>query len=348
MRIGQRPISKDYPPYVIAEIGVNHDGDAGRALELVDAAAEAKADAVKIQFFEARRLMSRASALASYQSAAGESDPIAMLARLELPVGAMARVVERAHARGLHAIVTPFSTELVDASEPLGFDAYKTASPDIIHRPLLDALVKTGRPLIISTGAATMGEVSRAISWLTPAHARLAVLQCVSSYPTGLASASLAGIADLRALFPGPVGYSDHTSLVESGAIAVAAGAVILEKHLTYDNHARGPDHLASLNPVNFALYVRLARQGWHMMGRGKEVLDVEQDVRRVSRQSVVTTRALEPGDTIGAADLTIKRPGTGLEPSRLAGLIGRRVARRVEADTPLTDDDFSRSDRTP
>jgi N-acetylneuraminate synthase/N,N'-diacetyllegionaminate synthase len=342
MYIASRPIDRSHPPYVIAELGVNHDGSVHRALELVDAAHFAKADAVKLQFFKTDLLMSSAAKLASYQAAAGESDPISMLRRLEFSTQNMAPVVNRAHELGMHAIVTVFSDSLVREAMTLSWDAFKTASPDITHKPLLDALVASGLPLIISTGAANLDEVARAMGWLAPARERTAVLQCVSSYPTGVQHAALAGIADIARLAPGPVGYSDHTSLLETGAMAVAAGACVLEKHLTYDNHAKGPDHAASLTGVNLAIYIRLARQAHAMMGEGKAVQSIEHDVRRVSRQSITTTRPLPVGHVLTAADLTIKRPGTGLEPSRLESTLGRRLARAIEADVPVVEEDLS------
>ena len=357
MRIGTRDIGPAHEPYIIAEIGVNHDGSIDRALELTHAAASAGANAIKLQLFEADRLMSSAAKLAAYQKAAGESDPIQMLRRLELSASHMAAIVERAHDLGIHAIVTPFSTELIDAAEPLAWDAYKTASPDIIHRPLLERLVETGRPFIISTGASTPDEVTRAAQWLTardPATAsRAAFLQCVSSYPTAIEHAELGGILALSSLLPHPIGYSDHTSSIETGAIAVGLGACILEKHFTYDTRATGPDHAASLTPDAFARYVSLARAAWRSLrsdGRAiettgvepiKRVISIEEDVRRVSRQSVVTTRDLPVGHVLTPRDLTVKRPGTGIPAFEFSNLSGRTLARRVEADVPLMHEDL-------
>lgn len=262
MNIAGRQIGPGETPYVIAEIGVNHDGSERRALDMVDAAAEAGADAVKLQWFEAERLMSRACRLARYQEEAGERDPVEMLRRLELGALAMARVVERAHIRGMHAIVTVFSLELVEPASALAWDAFKTASPDIIHRPMLEALERDGRPMIVSTGAAEMAEVERAVGWLSGARRadRLALLQCVSSYPCADEDAAIGGVAALADRFGAPTGYSDHTRGVDSGALAVACGACVLEKHLTWSNAAPGPDHAASLEPGAFAEYVALAR----------------------------------------------------------------------------------------
>lgn len=349
MRIGSRQIGA--PVYIIAELGVNHDGSVERALEMVDAAAEAGADAIKLQLFRAELLMSKASRLAAYQSAAGERDPSEMLRRLEMSIGDMGRVVDRARKRGVHAIVTPFSVELVDAAERLGFDAYKTASPDIIHRPLLERLMETGKPLIVSTGAATIEEVARAVEWLAPARGRAAFLQCVSSYPTRDSEASIGGMAAIARTWDGPVGYSDHTAGVDTGAVAAARGAAILEKHFTWSKRAAGPDHAASLEAAEFRVYAALARDESTMkawMGRvplaedprvgpeEKRVLACEQDVRRLSRQSIVARSDLTAGHVIRAGDLTIKRPGTGMEPWRMGEVVGRRLLAAIEADTPV------------
>lgn len=259
MQIGDRKIGLDQPPYIIAEIGVNHDGEVARALELTDAAADAGADAVKLQFFETDRLMSKAAKLAAYQKNAGETDPIEMLKRLELTIDEMALVVDRAHERGIHAIVTVFSTELVEVAETLAWDAYKTASSDIVNRPLLEALMATGKPMIVSTGASELDEVVRAVEWLDDARERLAVLQCVSSYPAPeLALGGIQAISDAVNL---PTGYSDHTKSHRTGNTAVVAGASVIEKHITDDRKRMGPDHEASLLSLQLMVYSEMARE---------------------------------------------------------------------------------------
>ena len=362
MRIGTRQIGDGAPPYIIAEIGVNHDGSVDRALALVEAAAGAGADAVKFQLFRANLLLSRAARLANYQSAAGERAPLEMLRRLELPIDAMERLASRAHRCGLHAIVTPFSTQLVAPAFEFGFDAFKTASPDIINKPLLDALAATGKPLIVSTGASTPDEIARAAAWLSQAgaSARTAWLQCVSSYPTPDEHANLRAMDAIRAVVgDNPVGYSDHTTAVDTGAVAASLGAAVLEKHFTWSKQARGPDHAASLEPAEFRVYASLARdeglmRDW-MSGKmptredprwgppTKQVLDCEREVRKFSRQSLCSTGPLRAGETIILDSLTIKRPGTGLEPWRRDEILGRRLARDVEPDWPITEEDVTR-----
>lgn len=341
MKIGDRKIGVDQPPYIIAEIGVNHDGEVARALELTDAAADAGADAVKLQFFETDRLMSKAAKLAAYQKNAGETDPIEMLRRLELTIDEMALVVDRAHERGIHAIVTVFSTELVEAAETLVWDAYKTASPDIVNRPLLEALLATGKPMIVSTGASELDEVVRAVDWLDNARDRLAVLQCVSCYPAP--EPALAGIPAIRNATGLPTGYSDHTSNPATGQMAVRTGACILEKHLTYDIHAAGPDHSASFVGSLFRHYVIGARQiQWAHNAIGEKlVLVCERDVREVSRQSVVSACSIQSGTTITREMLTIKRPGTGILAYAIDTVVGRVAMRVIEADVPIVEEDF-------
>jgi len=340
VKIGEREIGTGV--YIIAEIGVNHDGSAQRALDLIDECARAGADAVKFQSFTARELMSSACELAGYQKDAGETNAIEMLARLQLSADELCACIARAHERGIHAIVTPFTLHDLELMRPVAWDAFKTASPDIINRPLLDAIASDGRPMIVSTGASTIEEVERAIGWLAHAHDRTAYLQCVSSYPTDGAAACLKGIADISRRCRCPVGYSDHTTSVATGAIAVGAGASILEKHVTHNRNAAGPDHAASLEVPEFCEYVRLAREAAEMMSTGKQVLDIEQDVRRLSRQSVVTTRAIQKGETVARDALTIKRPGTGIEPWRIESIVGRTAARKIEPDRPVREDDIA------
>lgn len=356
MKIADRQIGPGHPVYIIAEVGVNHDGSVDRAMQLVDAAAAAGADAVKLQLFKADMLMSKAARLARYQADAGERDPIEMLRRLELSAEQMAPVIKHAHSRGIHAIVTVFSLPLVAGAACQPWDAFKTASPDVVHRPLLDALAATGKPMIVSTGAATAMEVQRAVEWLSPVAraGRLALLQCVSCYPTRPADAALEAMGDLATMFDGPVGYSDHTSIVETAVKAVLLGATILEKHITLDRSLTGPDHAASLEPAALRRYVHEARRAQRIASENpdycakllgvaaqgtKLVLPCEHDVRAVSRQSIVAARDLPAGHSLTPDDLAFKRPGTGLLPFQLPEVLGRRTKSPIEADTLLSPD---------
>lgn len=368
MKIAGTTIGFGHVPYVIAELGVNHDGGLAKAISLVDQARDAGVDAIKVQIFDARLLMSKACELATYQSQAGETDPFAMLQRLQLSMPDLATVRQHAASRKLAAIATVFSVDLVAQSEQIGWDAYKTASPDIVHKPLLMALAATGRPLIVSTGASTLDEVSRAIAWLRDFKGNLALLQCVSSYPTASSQAALGGIAALQQIFDGPVGYSDHTTDRFMGASAVAMGACILEKHMTYDHQAKGPDHHASLVRDEMMVYAAAAKGDWSIaepvmeFGEfqqrmrtasdrrglaidhpiGKSVQAIEQDVRRVSRQSVVLKSPVPAGTTITAELVACKRPGTGILACDMDRVIGRTALRDLQADVPLQLEDLA------
>ncbi|MFI4915858.1 MAG: N-acetylneuraminate synthase family protein [Phycisphaerales bacterium JB060] len=351
MRIADRTIDTNHPPYIIAELGVNHDGSADRLMDLVRAAADAGVDAIKLQLFTAGDLLAGTARLAEYQKDAGERDPRDMLGRLELPMEVAREAIDLAHELGVHAIATVFDLPLLPIADELPLDAYKTASPDLVYRPLLDALAGTGKPLIVSTGAASRDEVQRAIGWLGPARDRLALLQCVSSYPTPAEHAAVAAVADLADLFMGPVGYSDHTTLVDTGALAVTRGARVLEKHLTLDRTQPGPDHAASIEPDQLAEYVRLCRAAYEGDWKAdanderlgpptKFLLPIEADVRQVARRSIVASRDLSAGHVLAMADFAFKRPGGGLEPWQADLLLGRPVEFDIPADRAIMPDD--------
>jgi N-acetylneuraminate synthase/N,N'-diacetyllegionaminate synthase len=341
MRIGGRAVAMGGEPFVIAEIGVNHDGSVAQARALVLAARDAGADAAKFQMFDAGMLLSRDAVLAAYQRESGARDPRELLRGLQLPVRALGELAEECIAIGIVPMVTVFSLPLFEHARGQAWSAFKTASPDLVNLPLLREASRMERPLVVSTGAATRDEVAQAARWLAPCG-DLAFLQCTSSYPTADDRAAIGGMHELLAITGRPVGYSDHTAAVDAGGLAVAAGACILEKHLTHDRGAAGPDHAASLDPAQFAEYVRLARRAARMVGASrKELQDVERDVRRVSRQSLVAARGIPAGAFITAVDLCIKRPGTGICASRLDEVVGRRAVRAIEADRVLVDEDL-------
>ncbi len=340
IEIGNRRIATDASPFVIAEIGVNHDGSIDRAVELVDAAAEAGADAVKFQWFEAERLVGEGDSTAAYQRRSGVTDQKSMLAGLELSASEMSIVVEAAREAGVASMVTVFSTELVEEARRLAWDAWKTASPDLVHRPLLEALAEDGRPMFVSTGAADLAEVERANDWL--AGRPVAFLHCVSAYPTPEDSAGLAGVGAIGEATGRPVGYSDHTAEETTGGLAIAAGACVLEKHLTWSRSARGPDHLASMEPEGLRSYIDFVRRAHAALGRGgKSITAIERDVRRVARQSIRAARDLDAGTVVASMDLVVKRPGDGMEPWRMSELVGRRLRRDVPSDRPIRLEDL-------
>ena len=306
------------------------------------AAKLAGADAAKFQMFDASMLMSLDSVLAAYQRERGARDPRELLQGLQLAPERLGDLADECVRVGIVPMVTVFSLPLVERARAQAWQAFKMASPDLVNLPLLRAVAGLGRPMVVSTGAATRDEVAQAAGWLAP-HPELAFLQCTSSYPTRDDRAAIGGMHEIAAITGRVVGYSDHTASIDTGAIAVAAGASILEKHLTYDREATGPDHAASLDPRQFAAYVQLARRAARMVGaHAKELQDVERDVRRVSRQSLVAARDLPAGHVVTPGDLWVKRPGTGICASRFEEVVGRRLARAVAADRVLDEADIA------
>jgi N,N'-diacetyllegionaminate synthase len=332
--IHDRRIDANASPFVVAEIGVNHDGRLDRALELVNVAADCGADAVKLQIFRAETLLHQSSAFADYQkSATADSTPQDMLRRYELSDDDLQTVVAEIRRLNLLPLATPFSPADVDRLEALDLPAIKIASPDIVNWPLLHRCSHTRLPLLISTGAANLEEISTAAAWLADWSTPYALLHCISSYPTPQTLAHLGWISELADRFDVPIGYSDHSSKTLAGAFAVSAGACIIEKHLTHDRSAAGPDHAASADPAQFFEYVRLIRLADEMRGRGsKRVLEIERDVRTVSRQSIVAARDIPAGRRITEDDLTVQRPGTGIPAAAMPALLGRTCAHFTSA----------------
>ncbi len=352
-----RPADRQGPARVclIAEIGVNHDGRLDRALNLVHAAAHAGADAVKLQLFDPRHLLSNQARFAAYQQQKitavdnhtnqdEEADGVfAMLDKLTLSMDEMHTVKQLAKRLGLAFIVTAFSLDDVAVLEALDVDAVKIASPDAVNRPLLERVAALGKPLIVSTGTCELEELTFVADLLRRHAAGGCLLQCVSSYPTPAHDAALGGMRAMAERFGLPVGYSDHTNDVTIGALAVAAGACVLEKHITYDRRAAGPDHAASFEPADFAMYAMLAGQATLMLGPvAKTVQPVEADVRHVSRQSVCVKRDLPAGHVLDESDLTVKRPGTGIPAARLKELVGRTLQKAVCANDLLAEGDLA------
>jgi sialic acid synthase SpsE/CMP-N-acetylneuraminic acid synthetase len=338
VKIGPKTAGAGRPVYIVAELGVNHDGSLQRAIELTHAAHDAGADAIKLQLFDPRLLLSNSALLAEYQKNTAD-DPYRMLAALQLPVDSMLKIREHAHRLGLGFIVTCFSPALVEPMHRLDVDAVKVASPDAVNLPLLEALLTLDKPLLISTGACDLNELQPAVALC--AGRPLVLMQCVSAYPVEPGQAALGGIDALRS-YRVPVGYSDHATDPHIGMLAAARGACVIEKHLTHHRSAPGPDHAASFDPPQFKHYVALIRQAQRELGPPtKRVLPCEHDVRRVSRQSLCAVCDLPAGHVIRREDLTVKRPGTGIPAAKLSETLGRTLARPVHANHLLHEDDL-------
>jgi len=337
--IGGRHIATDQPPFVIAEAGVNHNGDLELALRLVDAAAEAGADAVKFQTFRAASLATADAELAAYQRTGDTAgSQRAMLARLELPVDAWSDLASRARDRGITFLSTPFDPESVTLLAALDLPAMKVGSGDLTNAILLRAVGRLRLPTILSTGMGTLEDVASAVRVVRDAGtSEIALLHCASIYPAPLDDLNLRAIGTLADEFGLPVGFSDHSDGLLAAVAAVASGAVIVEKHLTLDRSLNGPDHAASLEPDAFSRMVEEVRATWEALGDGaKRPRPGEVEIMRVARRSLVARRELEPGHALALEDLDARRPGTGISPMRIDDVVGRRLARPLRAEQLL------------
>ncbi len=338
--IGPARIANDAPVYVVAEIGVNHDGRVDVARELIHAAADAEADAVKFQVFSADRLVARNAPAAAYQqSATSATTQYELLKNLELSERDFADLAAYAGQCGVEFVATPFSVEDLNFLVDLGVRVLKIASPDIVHIPLLEAAAASHLPIIASTGTANEDEIAEALQiFARPDAGALALLHCVSSYPTREEDANLRAIRALGETFELPVGFSDHTASLTMGSFAAAAGAVIIEKHITLDRGRPGPDHGFSLEPHQMAEYIRSIRATEQLLGDGRiEPASCESEVRQLARRSVVAAREIPKGTRITSELLTLKRPAGGIAPRDLYRLIGCVAAETIPADGLLS-----------
>lgn len=341
--IAGRAIGPGARPFVIAEIGVNHDGNPAVAARLIDAAADAGADAVKLQAFDAASLATAGAERAPYQQVAGSSSQLDMLRALELPAAAWPDLARRATARGTVFLATPFDEPSVTMLAEVGVPAFKIGSGDLTNAILLRAVGGHRLPVILSTGMATLDEVEAAVGELRDSGAgAVALLHCASAYPAPIEEVNLRAIDTLRERFGEPIGYSDHTIGTVAAVAAVARGATIVEKHLTLDRSLTGPDHAASMEPDDFARLVTEIRDAWSGLGDGNKVpRDAEREVMRVARRSLVAGRRLPAGHVLAIGDLAAKRPGTGISPMEIDRIVGRRLALDVEPDHLLRDEDL-------
>ena len=341
VRIATRQVGEEHGVFIIAEAGVNHNGSVDSARRLIDAARAIGADAVKFQAFTADSLVAADAPLCNYQQTrAGVAGQRDLLRRLELRRDDFATLKKHADAMGIAFLATPFGLDELRMLCDLGVPAIKIASPDLVNLPLLAAAAETGRPLILSTGASELAEVDAAVETLFQRGAtdRLILLHCVSSYPTQPSDARLRCIRTLADRFNVPIGFSDHTMRTDIGGVAVAAGAVVLEKHLTLDRRADGPDHFFSLEPRAFADYVTAARRAHQSLGDGVIRCSAqEQQVRELARGSVVAATYIPAGKRLTSDVLAIRRPAGGIEPARWATLIGRVAKTDIPADTRLS-----------
>ena len=341
--IGGRDLAADGPCFVIGEAGVNHNGDLALAHRLVDAASAAGADAVKFQTFSAAALVTTSSPKAGYQLQTTDraESQFAMLSRLELGREAFAELKRHAERKGIVFLSTPFDEGSADLLGDLGVEAFKIASSEITNVALLAHVARLGKPMLISTGMATMGEIEEALGVVTAAgDPPVVLLHCVSDYPADPAEANLRAIATLRGAFGLPVGYSDHTPGIEVSLAAVALGARVIEKHVTLDRSLPGPDQAASIEPPELDALVKGIRTIERALGDGrKRPTARERDTARALRRSLVTRHAIKAGTVLTDEMLDARRPGTGIPPAMRPYVVGRRVRVDLPAEAPIAID---------
>ena len=324
---------------IIAEAGVNHNGDMHLAKQLIEAAAEAGADVVKFQTFKPDKLATTKAGKASYQQQTTDhaENQQQMLQRLELAPEQHQQLISHCHNSGIEFLSTAFDDPSIDLLNTLNLKRLKIPSGEITNLPYLGRIGELGKPLILSTGMANLGEIEAAISVLETAgtnRAQITVLHCTTEYPAPMAEVNLRAMQTIGQAFGVAVGYSDHTAGIEVPIAAVALGATVIEKHITLDQNLPGPDHKASLEPKEFAAMVRAIRNIEQALGNGiKRPTASETANLPIVRKSLVASRAISIGEQFSATNIIAKRPGTGISPMRWDELIGHPSPRDFAPD---------------
>lgn len=330
------PFGRNKPCFIIAEAGVNHNGSLARAKEMVEVAAASGADAVKFQTFRAEALASADAPLADYMKKPGETAPdqLTLLKSLEFSDAQFAELKAYCEECGIRFMSTAFDEASADMLDALGMDVVKVPSGELTNIPFLRHLARKGRATILSTGMGTLGEVEAAVETLTENGAGpLAILHCVSAYPTPPSEVNLRAMDTLGAAFHLPVGFSDHTLGFPVAWAAVARGACILEKHFTLDRSLPGPDHAASLEPDELKTLVQGVRDIESCLGDGrKRPTAAELNTKQVARRSVVLTQACPAGTVLTEAHVGLRRPAGGIEPADWDRVVGRTLRQDVPA----------------
>jgi len=370
VKIRDRFVGYGQPCFVVAEAGVNHNGDLKTAKRLIEAAKEAGADAVKFQTWMTEDIVTLKVPKPKYQETATGKSQYEMLRELELSDADFEELAEHARSTEMIFLSTPEGQECTDLVESLGVPAFKIGSADLTNHPHLAYVAKKGKPMIVSTGMATLQEVREAVEVIENAgNDKIILLHCTSAYPARLEDVNLLAMLTLRDELNLQVGYSDHTIGIGVAIMAVLLGASLIEKHLTLDKTLPGPDHKASLEPREFSRMVRAIKFAErkiatvsNLKDRLQEISDrvavekqvlegvgsvlgnatkrpakLEEEMIVLARKYIVAKDAIEEGDVITADMLCIKRSGGGLEPKYLDRIVGKRARKTIEKEEPIT-----------
>lgn len=340
LMIQDRKIGNEEPCFIIAEAGVNHNGQVGNALKLVDVAAEAGADAVKFQIYDVAEQISSVAKTAAYQkNTTGMSNMKEMAYAYELPWKAHREILEHCKKRNIIYISSCFDANAVDFVLGMGVRTVKIASGEITNFPLLAYSGAKADSIILSTGMSTIEDVRRAINHIRKnGHGNVALFHCVSSYPAALEDVNLKVIESMKREFDVPVGFSDHTEGNLASIAAVALGADLIEKHFTLDKSLPGPDHAMSLNPFELKEFIESIRQAELALGDGcKKITEKEQKMSVIARRSLCALREIAMGEALDNTNVTLKRPATGIDPREWKKVEGCKAAKDIKADIPIT-----------
>jgi sialic acid synthase SpsE len=347
VHIGARPVGDGHPCFIVAEAGCNHNQKLDLAKQLVDMAVAANADAVKFQTYAAEEMYSKKTPMMKHfkdlMHAPDDATMFDLIKATELPYDMQPAIVEYCRKREIPFLSTPFGLRDVDILEELGVPAFKIASFEMTHFPLLRRVGQAGKPVILSTGMSTLGDIEKALNAIAQGGtSEVILLHCVSNYPAKPEHCNLRAIQTLKTTFGCPVGFSDHTPGIEVTKIAIAIGANMVEKHITVDQTLPGPDHYFSLTPDQLIALVQATREIEMVLGSPTKLCTADEEaMKRIGRRSLCAARHIGKGERVTEAMIAVKRPGTGIPTELMDIVIGAVAVRDIEADEPLSWDMF-------
>lgn len=337
LEIGNKIIGCGSPVFVIAEVGVNHNGDVDLAKKMVRAAKKCGADCVKFQTFKAKRIVTTNSPKADYQlkTTNPQQSQLEMLRQLELSEQDYSELVRTCNEEGIVFLSTPYNTEDVDFLDDLGVEAFKVASGQVVEHHFLKYIARKNKPVLLSTGMCTLAEVADAVTVVRDAgNDQIVVFQCTTNYPAALEDTNLLAMLTMRDALRVIPGYSDHTESLNCATVAVALGASVIERHFTLNRSFAGPDQSSSSTPDEFALLVKNIQEVQGCLGNGVKIPCLsEQKNAQVMRRSIVAATDIAAGTVFTLENLTLKRPASGLLGNRLEEILGRRSARDISEE---------------
>ena len=341
IKIGKHVIGSNHPVFIIAEAGVNHNGDIDLAKELINEAKNAGADCIKFQTFKAERVVLDNAPKAEYQKITTNpsESQLKMLEKLELSEKAHKELFDYCQKKGIMFLSTPYNKKDVDLLDQLGVQGYKLASLHIIEPAFIEYVTEKGKPILMSTGMATLTEVDEAVRTIRSIRKddQFVLLQCTTNYPSLPEHANIKAMNTMEKAFNLHVGYSDHTQSFTACIVAVALGAKVIEKHFTLDKNLDGPDHSSSETPESLKQLVKIIREAEKTLGNAqKEPVDIEIQNAKGMRRSIVAVKDLCKGDTITKECVEFKRPANGISPRLINKIIGRKLRKNIEKNMPL------------